>query len=65
MPRTDLYFKVELEHSAGEPLERLVADIDRQIRKVHGVRHVELSNAVTWQADPAQPGGAAGPKTCR
>lgn len=51
MPRTDLYFKVELEHSADEPLERLVADIDRQIRKVHGVRHVELSNAVTWQGE--------------
>lgn len=53
MARTDLYFKVELEHSPEEPLERLVAEIDRQIRKVHGVRGVEFSNAVTWQADPA------------
>lgn len=52
MARTDLYFKVELEHAADEPLERIVAEIDRQIRKVHGVRGVEFSHAVACQGDP-------------
>jgi len=53
MLRTDLYFKVVVEHAAEETIERLVADLDRQIRKVHGVRAVEFSNAVTWPAEPA------------
>jgi hypothetical protein len=53
MARTDLYFKVQLEHADEEPIERLVAEIERQIRKVHGVRGVEFSHAVSRPADPA------------
>jgi hypothetical protein len=52
MARTDLYFKVELEHGGEESLDRVVAEIDRQIRKVHGVRQVEFSNAIAWPAEP-------------
>jgi hypothetical protein len=47
MARTFLYFKVELEHGTDERLERTAADVDRQIRKVHGVRSVEFTNAVS------------------
>ena len=47
MARTFLYFKVELDQSEDDRLERIVADIDRQIRKVHGVRRVEFTNAVS------------------
>ncbi len=47
MPRTDLYFKVEVDHDSNEKLDRLVAEIERQIRKVYVVRAVEFSNAVT------------------
>ena len=47
MTRTYLYFKVEFNLSEDERLERVVADIDRQIRRVHGVRGVEFTNAVS------------------
>ncbi len=46
MAKTDLYFKVEIEHEEEERLDRVVAEIERQIRKVYIVRSVEFSNAV-------------------
>ena len=46
MARTDLYLKVEIDIDEGENLERLAAEICRQIRKVYGVRSAELSNIV-------------------
>lgn len=46
MPRTYLYFKVELDQ-ADEQLDRAVEEIARQIRKVHGVRRVEFSHAIS------------------
>ena len=46
MARTDLYFKVEVEHDAEERLERMVSEIERQLRKLYVVRSVEFSNAV-------------------
>lgn len=49
MARTDLYFKVEVEHGGDERLERIVAEIERQIRKVYIVRSVEFSHAVSRQ----------------
>jgi len=48
--RTDLYFKVEIDHDEDEPLERVIQDIQRQIEKVYGVKNVEFSHAI------AQPG---------
>ncbi len=45
--RTDLYFKVEVEHDEEEGLERLVSEIERQLRKLYVVRSVEFSNAVS------------------
>jgi hypothetical protein len=50
MARTDLYFKVELEHRDDDKLERTVEEIARQIRKVHGVRRVEFSHAISSPA---------------
>ena len=50
MALTDLYFKVEVEHDDEDPVERLVAEIERQIRKSYVVRSVEFSNAVTRPA---------------
>ncbi len=52
MRRTDLYFKVELEHGGGEKLERAVEEIARRIRKVHGVRRVEFSYAMASPSGP-------------
>jgi len=45
--RTDLYFKVQVEHDEHEPIEQLVQDIPRQIQKVYGVKAVELSYVVS------------------
>ncbi|MCW5976437.1 MAG: hypothetical protein KIT09_00090 [Bryobacteraceae bacterium] len=47
MARTYLYFKIEVEHPDDERIERLAADFDRQIRRVHGVLSVELTNSIT------------------
>ena len=46
MARTDLYFKVEVEHDAEERIERVVGEIERQIQRVYVVRSVEFSHAV-------------------
>jgi hypothetical protein len=45
MSRTDLFFKVEVEHDPDENLERIGQEIRRNILRVYGVRAVELSNA--------------------
>ena len=46
MARTDLYFKVEVEHDSDEKLDRMVSEIERQLRKLYVVRAVEFSNSV-------------------
>ena len=46
MRRTDVYVKVEVVVEENEPVERIAAEICRQIRKLHGVRHAEVSNTV-------------------
>jgi hypothetical protein len=44
MKRTNLFFKVELEHDADESPERIGEEICRQLLKLYGVRNAELSN---------------------
>jgi hypothetical protein len=44
MSRTNLFFKVEVEHDSGEKPDRIGEEIVRQLRKLYGVREVELSN---------------------
>jgi hypothetical protein len=44
MSRTNLFFKVELEHDADENPERIGNDIVRHVKKLYGVRDVELSS---------------------
>jgi len=46
MRRTDVYVKVEVVVEENEPVERIAAEICRQIRKLHGVRQAEVSNMV-------------------
>ncbi len=46
MVRTDVYLKVELVLDEHEPVERVTAEICRQIRKLHGVRQAEVSSTV-------------------
>jgi hypothetical protein len=44
MSRTNLFFKVEVEHDAGERPERIGDEICRQLLRLYGVRQAELSN---------------------
>lgn len=46
MRRTDVYLKVEVVVDEKEPVERIAAEICRQIRKLHGVRQAEVSSIV-------------------
>lgn len=46
MPRTNLFFKVEVEHGEEEDPQRLGAEIARRIMKTHGVESAELTNYV-------------------
>jgi hypothetical protein len=44
MSRTNLFLKVELEHDSDENPERIAEEIRRHVRKLYGVRDVELSS---------------------
>jgi len=44
MSRTNLFFKVEVDHEPEEKPERIAEEIARHIRKLYGVRAAELSN---------------------
>ena len=44
MIRTNLFFKVEIEHDREEQPERLGREICRQILKFYGVREAELTH---------------------
>lgn len=49
MSRTNLFFKVELEHEPEEKPERLGDEICRRLLKVYGVRIAELTNFTTLE----------------
>jgi hypothetical protein len=44
MPRTNLFFKVEIEHDEKETPERMAVQIVRQLMKIYGVRAAELAS---------------------
>lgn len=44
MSRTNLFFKVELEHGREENPQRLGEEIRRHLTKMYGVREAELTN---------------------
>ena len=44
MARTDLFFKVEIEHSEKERPQKLADEIIRHLMKLYGVRSAELSS---------------------
>ena len=47
MPKSDLFFKIEIEHDEEERPERLGEEICRQLMKFYGVRSAELSSFTT------------------
>jgi hypothetical protein len=42
--RTNLFFKVEIEHDADERPERIAEEIRQRLIRFYGVREAELSN---------------------
>jgi hypothetical protein len=44
MRRTNLFFKVEIEHDEKEAPQKLGDQICRQLKKIYGVQSVELSS---------------------
>jgi hypothetical protein len=44
MIRTNLFFKVEIEHDGDESPERLGREICRQVMRFYGVREAELTH---------------------
>jgi hypothetical protein len=44
MRRTNLFFKVEIEHEAEERPERIGEEIRRHLVRIYGVRGAELSS---------------------
>jgi hypothetical protein len=49
MTRSNLFFKVEIEHDPDEKPERLGDEIARRLLKIYGVRTAELSNVTTLE----------------
>ena len=49
MSRTNLFFKVELEHGREENAERIGEEIRRHLIKMYGVREAELTNFTTLE----------------
>jgi hypothetical protein len=47
MSRTNLFFKVEIEHEPDDRPEKIGNEILRQLMKFYGVRDAELSNYTT------------------
>jgi hypothetical protein len=47
MSRTNLFFKVEVEHDSEENPQRIGDEIRRHVKKLYGVRNVELSSITT------------------
>ncbi|HYZ87520.1 MAG TPA: hypothetical protein VE621_24100 [Bryobacteraceae bacterium] len=54
MPRTDMYFKVTVDHEEDESLDKLATEISRQLEKIYVVRRAELSNYVTQGKLPSE-----------
>ncbi|MBV8730903.1 MAG: hypothetical protein JO336_13945 [Acidobacteriia bacterium] len=49
MARTNLFFKVEIEHDPEETPQRIGEQIRRQLMKLYGVREAELSSFTTLE----------------
>jgi ribosomal protein S3AE len=45
--RTQLYLKVEFQHSDASETQKLTSEISRAVKKIYGVRHVEIQNSMS------------------
>jgi hypothetical protein len=49
MPKSDLFFKIEIEHDDKDTPQKLGDEICRQLLKFYGVRSAELSSFTTTE----------------
>jgi hypothetical protein len=49
MPKSNLFFKIEIEHDERDKPEKLGEEICRQLMKFYGVRSAELSSFTTTE----------------
>jgi hypothetical protein len=49
MPKSDLFFKIEIEHDEKERPEKIGQEICRQLMKFYGVLSAELSSFTTTE----------------
>ena len=47
MIRTQLYLKVEFEHQDPKEAQKISTEISRVVRRLYGVRHVEIQNSMS------------------
>ena len=51
MARTNLFFKIEVEHDTDEAPQKIADLIRRQLMRIYGVRDAELSNYTSVESD--------------
>jgi hypothetical protein len=49
MNRTNLFFKIEVEHDPDDPPEKIGDEIAQRLMKWYGVRNAELSHFTTQE----------------
>ena len=52
MIRTKLYLKVEFDHEEAKEGQKLATEIARTVRRLYGVRHVEIQNSMSEEVAP-------------
>ena len=54
MQRIQLYLKIVIEGDDDERPDKLAAEVQRLLRRVHGVREVELTNSTSETVDESE-----------
>lgn len=54
MLRTQLYLKVEFDHLEPKEAQKISTEIARTVRRLYGVRQVEIQNSMTEQSHPTE-----------
>lgn len=54
MMRTQLYLKVEFDHLEPKEAQKISAEIARTVRRLYGVRQVEIQNSMSEQIHPSE-----------
>ena len=54
MIRTQLYLKVEFDHSEPKEAQKIGTEIARTVRRLYGVRAVEIQNSMSEEVHPSE-----------